>query len=158
FLRRVWNFARESERFIQKARRDAAAIERLLAKEGFPPSLERARREVHLSLKQANQDFERLQFNTVASAAMKILNALERAPGPDVPEQDKGYSGYADAYARLIEEGLSILLRLLAPITPHIAHVLWRELGYGEDVSSASWPEHDEAALAQESIENVVQV
>ena len=55
-------------------------------------------------------------------------------------------------------EGLSILLRLLAPITPHIAHRLWRELGFGEDVMVAPWPEPDPAALEQDEIELVVQV
>ena len=55
-------------------------------------------------------------------------------------------------------EGFSILLRLLSPITPHIAHTLWRELGYGDDILSAPWPEVDEAALVQEEIEMVLQV
>jgi leucyl-tRNA synthetase len=55
-------------------------------------------------------------------------------------------------------EGLSILLRLLSPITPHIAHRLWRELGFGEDVMRAPWPEPDPAALEQDEIEYVVQV
>ena len=56
------------------------------------------------------------------------------------------------------EEGLSILLRLLSPITPHVCHHLWRELGFGEDVMLAPWPEPDAAALEQDEIEYVVQV
>jgi len=101
-----------------------------------PPSKE-ARFEVHSVLKQANYDLQKHQFNTVASAAMKILNVLEKAPS---------------------EEGMSILLRLLAPITPHITHHLWRELGFGEDVMKAPWPEPDPAALEQDQVELVVQV
>jgi leucyl-tRNA synthetase len=102
-----------------------------------------ARFEIHSVLKQAGYDLQRFQFNTVASACMKILNALER-----LPEEDSA----AD------EEGMSILIRLLAPITPHIAHHLWRELGFGEDVMNAPWPEPDPAALEQDEVELVVQV
>jgi leucyl-tRNA synthetase len=118
FLRRLWKFA--------------AAF-------GNSPvsSSKEVRFEIHSVLRQANYDLQKHQFNTVASAAMKILNALEKAPS---------------------EEGLSILLRLLAPITPHICHHLWRELGFGEDVMRAPWPEPDAAALEQDEIELVVQV
>jgi len=78
----------------------------------------------------------------VASAAMKILNALEKLPGR----------------TPAAEEGLSILLRLLSPITPHLCHQLWRALGFGEDVMTAAWPDPDAAALVQDEIEYVVQV
>jgi leucyl-tRNA synthetase len=78
---------------------------------------------------------------------MKILNAIEKL-------RDAG-DGAVNATAN---EGLSILLRLLSPITPHIAHALWRELGFGEDVMLAPWPEPDPAALEQDEIEYVVQV
>jgi leucyl-tRNA synthetase len=102
------------------------------------------RREIHLTLKQANYDLAKHQFNTVASACMKILNALERGAG-----------GAPNA---TLAEGMAILLRLLSPIAPHITHVLWRELGYGEDILHAPWPEPEPAALEQDEIELVVQV
>jgi leucyl-tRNA synthetase len=107
-------------------------------------SLAKATRlEIHSVLKQANYDFAKHQFNTVASAAMKILNALERLTGVDDD---------------VVKEGLSILLRLLYPIAPHIAHALWRELGYGEDILKAAWPEHDPEALVADEVALVVQV
>jgi leucyl-tRNA synthetase len=99
--------------------------------------------EIHSVLKQANFDLAKHQFNTVASAAMKILNALDRFRG---------------GRNTVTEEGLSILLRLLSPITPHLCHHLWRALGFGEDVMQAPWPEPDAAALEQDEIEYVVQV
>ncbi len=101
------------------------------------------RREIHSVLKQANYDISRHQFNTVASAAMKMLNALERLEGVE---------------DEVVKEGFSILLRLISPITPHIAHALWRELGYGADILDAAWPEHDPVALIEEEVELVVQV
>jgi leucyl-tRNA synthetase len=102
-----------------------------------------ARFEIHSVLRQANYDLQKFQFNTVASACMKILNALER-----LPEEESA----AD------EEGMSILIRLLAPITPHVAHHLWRSLGFGDDVLRAPWPEPDPDALEQDEVELVVQV
>jgi len=128
FLKRVWAYAAKFEN-------PGPAMADELAKA--------IRFEIHSVLRQANYDLSKHQFNTVASAAMKILNALER---------------FAGGKNKVTEEGLSILLRLLAPITPHLAHYLWRELGFGEDVMRASWPEPEAAALEQDEIDYVVQV
>lgn len=51
-----------------------------------------------------------------------------------------------------------MLLRLLSPVCPHITQTLWKELGYGDDILFASWPEVDEAALVQDEIELVIQI
>jgi leucyl-tRNA synthetase len=58
----------------------------------------------------------------------------------------------------VLREGLSILLRLLSPITPHVCHNLWQGLAFGADILDAPWPEHDPQALVQSEIELVVQV
>jgi leucyl-tRNA synthetase len=144
FLRRLWAFGcayAQGARSGMTVSRPAASAAKL---EG---PLAAVRREVHLHLKQANFDMQRQQFNTVASACMKILNALEGIP-PELRE----------AGSALLEEGLSILLRVQAPITPHICFQLWRELGFGEDVFSARWPEADSRALEQDWIELVLQI
>jgi leucyl-tRNA synthetase len=129
FLRRLWNYG-------------------VKVSNGGGPTIvahlqEVTRFEIHSALKQANYDMSKHQFNTVASAAMKMLNALERIAGAD----DK-----------VVKEGLSILLRLLSPICPHITHKLWCELNFGDDILSAPWPEVDETALMQDEIELVLQV
>jgi leucyl-tRNA synthetase len=105
------------------------------------------RRELHAQLRQANYDMGRHQFNTVVSAAIKMLNAMQRAPKD--PQSVR---------AQVLREGMSVLLRMLSPIAPHICHVLWRELGYGEDILAAPWPEPDERALVVDEQEIVVQV
>jgi len=128
FLKRLWHYC---ARFDQPS----PAMDERAAKA--------ARFEIHSVLKQANYDFARFQFNTVASAAMKMLNALER---------------FATGRNAVSEEGLSILLRLLSPITPHICHHLWRELGLGENILEAPWPEPLDAALAQDEIELILQI
>jgi leucyl-tRNA synthetase len=50
------------------------------------------------------------------------------------------------------------LLRVLYPITPHIAHALWRELGFAGSLLDAPWPEVDETALQQDAVELVLQI
>jgi len=128
FLRRLWNYGVKV-----KAGGGPGAAEALAKSTSL---------EVHSVLKQANYDFAKHQFNTVASATMKILNALERLSAVD----------------EVAKEGLSILLRLLYPIAPHISHALWRELGYGDDILKAAWPRHDPEALIADEIALVVQV
>jgi len=103
------------------------------------------RREIHDILRQANQDIAQLQLNTVVSASMKLLNLLGKIPA-------------SVETAPVLSEGYSILLRLLAPITPHITHHLWKTLGFGEDILTASWPEVDTDALQTDQITLVVQV
>ena len=136
FLKRVWAFG-----YVLSNEAQMAMPEKLGG------SLANARREIHATLKQANYDLSRQQFNTVASAAMKMLNALEKLQ----KDHEAGWQAVA-------QEGFSILLRLLSPIAPHITQHLWQELGYGEDILAAVWPEPLEAALVQDEIELVVQV
>jgi leucyl-tRNA synthetase len=139
FLRRVWNFGHAyATQFRQHLSGTVAEATGALAE---------VRREIHLNLKQANFDFGKHQFNTVASATMKMLNALEKAPQED-----------AAAHAAVAAEGLSILLRVLGPITPHLAHTLWTECGFEGKLQDAAWPEPDENALRQDEIELMVQV
>ncbi|MBI3067747.1 MAG: class I tRNA ligase family protein, partial [Betaproteobacteria bacterium] len=159
FLKRLWSFAYEHRTGIEEEskRRPATGTQYVYPDDlgRRAPELAAARREVHANLKQANYDFQKFQFNTVASAGMKILNALAALPR----QRDAVSPGeYAAPYPQLLHEGLSILLRLLAPITPHICHHLWRELKFGEDILKAPWPEPDPQALAVDEIELVVQV
>jgi leucyl-tRNA synthetase len=136
FLRRVWAFGHASQAAISA---HAAMPARL------PDGLAAVRREIHLLLKQANYDLGKFQFNTVASAAMKMLNSLEKAPA-------------GEGRDAVVDECFGILLRILSPITPHICHALWAELGYGADILAAPWPEPVEAALVQDEEELVLQV
>jgi leucyl-tRNA synthetase len=128
FLKRLWAYCEKFDKSGPETGQAAAKATRF---------------EIHSVLKQVNYDIEKYQLNTVASGAMKILNALER---------------FAGSRNAVTEEGLSILLRVLSPITPHVCHALWRELKFGEDVMLAPWPEPDPAALEQDEIDYVVQV
>jgi leucyl-tRNA synthetase len=150
FLRRVWNFG------VKLSAMDFVATHSVLARAGGINSLvlskeaKLLRREIHSVLKQVDYDYQRMQYNTVVSGAMKMINALEDFKALD-----------ADGGLAVVVEGFSILLRTLYPATPHIAHTLWSELGYAGsagDLLDAAWPAVDPAALVQDEIELMLQV
>ncbi|KQT12181.1 leucine--tRNA ligase [Ramlibacter sp. Leaf400] len=146
FLRRVWQFGHR----LAPSGSAAGFAQRLGKASHFGKQTKALRREVHTVLKQVDYDYVRMQYNTVVSGAMKILNALEDFKGA-------GEEGAGTALA----EGFAILLRVLYPVTPHVTHALWQELDYvaahGE-LLDAPWPKVDERALEQEEVEMVVQV
>jgi len=113
------------------------------------------RRQIHLALQQADFDYRRLQYNTVVSACMKMLNALEAAGLPTGSDAARG------ATAAVLREAVGILLRVLYPVVPHVTHVLWRALGYRAlhgELLVAPWPQVDARALEQDTMQIVVQV
>jgi leucyl-tRNA synthetase len=142
FLRRVWAYAHsQAPRVAKAAQLDPAS---------FTEAHKILRREVHRILQQADADFKRIQYNTVVSACMKMLNTLESA------KLDESAASNA-----VSSECLSIFLRMLNPVAPHITHVLWQELGFAGtfgDILDAPWPQVDAAALEQAEIELMIQV
>ena len=145
FLRRLWTFGYEQRQSIAQA----GAVERV----AFSASEKRLRREIHMHLKQADIDYQRMHYNTVVSAAMKMLNALEEAKS--------GNGSQPPASPMVTREAVGILLRVLYPLAPHITHALWNELGYAREygeIIDAPWPKVDESALIQDEMELVVQV
>jgi leucyl-tRNA synthetase len=141
FLRRVWQFAIKNEALIAQP----AGIATDYGKEA-----KALRLEIHSVLKQVDYDYQRMQYNTVVSGAMKLLNALEDFKGGGTP------GGHA-----ALREGFGILLRCLYPVTPHVTHALWQALGYAAqsgELLDAPWPQVDEAALRQDEIELMLQV
>nr|WP_315228023.1 leucine--tRNA ligase [uncultured Limnohabitans sp.] len=144
FLRRVWNFA-----FKHEATLKAATAGNLSAAK---PRKEAAdlRREMHVVLKQVSYDYDRMQYNTVVSGCMKLLNALEDFKA-DGSEGDNA----------VLCEGMSVLLRMLYPACPHISANLWAELGYAKqsgDLLDTAWPEVDESALQRDELELMLQI
>ncbi len=146
FLKRVWAFAAKLTAATSSA--DHSGIGGVTV----PLSAEakQLRFDIHTVLKQVDFDYQRMQYNTVISGAMKLLNALENFAAPE----SKG-----GKFA--LVEGFGILLRCLYPATPHIAHQLWKELGYSQhagDMLDAHWPAVDEGALKQDEIELMLQI
>ncbi|MDD5029351.1 MAG: leucine--tRNA ligase [Rhodoferax sp.] len=178
FLRRVWNFGGRLTALDFEAISAASISARGLNDIKFGKAAQALRREIHGVLKQVNYDYQRMQYNTVVSGAMKMINALESvaptlgagasslppegafaARGGPSPLNVAPTLG-ADVQVALIE-GFGILLRCLYPATPHIAHTLWSELGYAKqlgDLLDAPWPQVDPTALAQDEIELMLQI
>ncbi|GFM87107.1 leucine--tRNA ligase [Pseudomonas cichorii] len=138
FLRRVWRLAQAH------------------VGQGLPGSLDLTtlsddqkaiRRSIHQAIRQASQDIGQNQkFNTAVAQVMTLMNVLEKAP--QATAQDRA----------LLQEGLETVALLLAPITPHISHELWKQLGHENAVIDAGWPKLDESALVQDSLQLVIQV
>jgi leucyl-tRNA synthetase len=142
FLKRLWTFGQTHADVMKST---AGRFDFRDADDG----VKAARREFHVTLKQANYDYERMQYNTVVSAGMKMLNTLEALPAG------------ARGRAPLLREGLSILLRTLYPVVPHVTWGIWQDLGFAAefgDLLDAPWPEVDVAALVQEEVELMLQV
>lgn len=133
FLRRLWEFAYDYKSHLSavaEGNKERADSKRL-------------RFETHSLLQQINADFERLQYNTVVSGAMKLLKVLE---------------SNKSAEPQVVREGIGILLRVLYPVTPHITHVLWNELAFDGCILDSSWPEPDAEAMQQDEVKMMVQV
>ena len=138
FLRRVWRLAQAHVN---------AGFAAAVAQDTLDDAQKEIRRAIHLAIKQASQDIgQNHKFNTAIAAVMTLMNVLEK-----VPQEGAGNRA-------LLQEGLETVALLLAPITPHICHVLWHELGHTGAVIDAPWPQVDESALVQDTLQLVVQV
>ncbi len=146
FLRRVWNFG------VKLNAMNSVAAQAVNTWTGATLSKEikALRLDVHTILKQIDYDYQRMQYNTVVSGSMKLLNALE----------DFKPDGSTNAVAAL-REGFSILLRCLYPATPHLTHALWVDLGFATahgELLDAPWPTVDASALQQDELELMLQI
>ena len=145
FLRRVWNFAHKHRTSLAKGMTVDRSQDVVFGK-----AAKALRLDIHTVLKQANYDYERMQYNTVVSAVMKMLNTLEDAALGDSAED-----------CAALAECVSILLRVLYPVCPHISYHLWADLGYATccgDLLDVAWAGVDETALVRDEIELMLQV
>lgn len=133
YLRRLWSFAfKHQDTIVASVQR--SALDERSAQLQF---------EIHSVLENINKDYEKLHYNTIVSGVMKILNLLE---------SEKAASG------TVIREGIEILLKVINPITPHIAHVLWTALGFDKDILESQWPVASPDVLIRSELKLVVQV
>ncbi|WP_085648687.1 MULTISPECIES: leucine--tRNA ligase [unclassified Pseudomonas] len=138
FLKRVWRLAQAHVTQGLPGKLDIA---------GLNDEQKAVRRAIHQAIKQASHDVgQNHKFNTAIAQVMTLMNVLEKAA--QSTEQDRA----------LVQEGLEAVTLLLAPITPHICHELWNQLGHADPVIDAGWPVVDESALVQNSLTLVIQV
>ena len=104
------------------------------------------RRKVHQTIKRVTTDINEFEFNTIVSALMELTNAILEA-------KDAGAVGSPEWV-----EAQDVLLRLIAPVTPHIAEELWTRIGKPYSVHLQPWPEANDEAAKEDEITLVVQV
>jgi leucyl-tRNA synthetase len=141
FLKRVWRLVHDDSCLsgLRQWYTDSAKIDVA----NLSAEQKKRRAEIHSLVEQAGRDVEKYQFNTVVAAAMKIVNTLGQIDVGDDP---------------VFAEGVDFLLRLLAPIVPHITHDLWQTLGHTQSILDAPWPQADADAMVRDRIELVVQI
>ncbi|MDE3273725.1 leucine--tRNA ligase [Pseudoalteromonas sp. G4] len=137
FIKRVWKYANE-----------VMANERSTLDAGSLSNEQKVlRRELHKAIAKVSDDLDRRQtFNTAIAAVMELLNKLVKAPLNDSNDIAIGY------------EALEALIVMLSPITPHVCHELWLNLGKQGEVVDAPWPVVDQSAMVEDEKLVVVQV
>jgi leucyl-tRNA synthetase len=139
FLKRLWKQA--------YTHCEAGGSTKPLDKQALTAEQQAVRRQLHLTIQKATDDFgRRYTFNTVIAANMELINTLSK------------FTDNSDNGKAVRQEALEAIVLMLSPIVPHICHQLWLDLGHQEAVVSASWPEVDAAALEQDTLELVLQV
>jgi leucyl-tRNA synthetase len=144
FLKRLWKTVYEHVQAGPLPNPLPLAGEGANDAQSAPRAIKDLRRQLHQTIQKVGDDIERRkQFNTAIAAVMELMNALARLDG-------------ADGVTRSVrQEVLEAAVALLAPIVPHIGEALYAELRPG---ATLAWPAVDEAALAQDEIELMLQV
>lgn len=102
---------------------------------------------IHKTIVKVTDDIDRRQtFNTALAEIMKLVNKLTDFPQSNT--QDRV----------ILQEALSIIVRLLYPFTPHISFILWKFLGESKDIDNVSWPIADKTALTYEKTLIIIQI
>ena len=105
------------------------------------------RQKTHQTLQKISDDMSRRHsFNTAIAALMELSNALSKFTNTD------------DQSMAVRSESINIILKALSPITPHICHYLWNELGNTDAIINSQWPTVDKQALEQDEVQIIVQV
>ncbi len=126
------------------------------------------RRAVHRTIDDVTRDLERWSYNTAVAHVMELLNALQRygrhggadrGTGSGTDGDGDGDGTGPGAHADVWNEALDALLRLLAPLTPHVVAELWEHRHPGEpSVHLQSWPTADPELVRQDTVTMVIQV
>ena len=105
------------------------------------------RYKTHTTIMKVTDDIgRRYKFNTAIASVMELLNAINK------------FNDDTQAGKVVIQEALESIVLLLSPITPHICHALWSELGHKEALIYSSWPEIDKSVIIKDEVEIIIQV
>lgn len=155
FLKRLWSFS-SNQIALKQLNKTFEQKPPLMDIASARSELKDIRRELHQILSQGLYDFERLQFNTVVSSCMKMLNLLQRLATCSINNHETDTAD--NNHDLLMHEGVSMLLRLLAPIAPHLSHHLWGALGFGGTIIDTPLPKVLNDALQMDAVTLIVQI
>lgn len=138
FLRKLWKLAyRTANETVEAIQADEL--------DGRQKSL---RRKTHETIRKVSDDYgQRIVFNTAVAACMELSNDIAKLIDCDQPQSKA-----------VVREAVEAMVLLLAPVVPHVCHVLWQELGHNGAVIDAKWPVAVEAAMQRTEINIAVQV
>jgi leucyl-tRNA synthetase len=86
------------------------------------------RREIDRVAAIADESYEQLTFTEALRETRELLSLLDR------------YEAATEPHAETVEEALSTIVRLLAPVAPHVTEELWSQLDHDGFVTEADWP------------------
>ncbi|PID46033.1 MAG: leucine--tRNA ligase [Proteobacteria bacterium] len=138
FLKRLWRMVQEHATAGVVAELDKSALND--AQKGL-------RQKLHQTLGKVTDDMaRRYTFNTAIAANMELINEVAKCKETDALS------------SAVRQEVLEAVVLMLSPIAPHITQVLWEVLGHGDALIDHAWPEVDEQALVQSTVQLMVQV
>jgi leucyl-tRNA synthetase len=139
WMRRVWTLFTDPSSTLRSAQGELT--------NAYDETKRVLRRRVHQTLKRVTHDYENFEFNTVISSLMELLNEMYKA-------REAGAAGTAEW-----NEATEYYLKMMAPVAPHVTEELWtNHLGKPYSIHQQKWPQVDEAAAREDSIEIPVQV
>jgi leucyl-tRNA synthetase len=143
FLYRIWEFVLSNTGWAKDYSPSP------INNDSLSKDLRQVRQKLHSTIKKVGQEMEdKFGFNTALSAVMELLNTVK----------DKNISADNEHNKAVLHEILTALVRILAPLIPHICEEMWRRLGHSETIFHESWPECDEEIAKAEDVEIVLQV
>lgn len=104
-----------------------------------------AERKAHQAIGKMTQNLDNFKFNGSVANLMELRNDLRAAIKAGISQE-------------CFNEVVSIMLRLMAPITPHIAEELWARMGWDYSVHTQDWPEYDAEKAKEDEVALVVMI
>jgi len=99
----------------------------------------------HRTVRKVTDDIDRFHFNTTIPALMILAKEFQDYLAGDPTEE-------------IYNTVLGLILLMLSPMAPHMAHELWEQKDYGGLLAYESWPEWDEDLAKEETVTMIVQV
>ena len=108
------------------------------------------RRAAHKTIAGLSADIEAFHFNKAVARLYELANSIDAIPS------SMGASDDSTKWA--LREALEIFVRLIGPMTPHLAEELWQALGHRALLADAPWPLPEDALLVDDTVTVAVQL